>query len=46
MIAKLNVAFPVVETASYIGKTYANKKYSLRFQPQEDKENRQRQYKL
>jgi hypothetical protein len=34
--------FPVVETIGYIGKTDAKKKHSLRFQPQERKENRQR----
>jgi hypothetical protein len=72
MIAKLNVAFPVVETAgtqrkstttvqavkcstilslwlkpqAILIKHAQRKRHSLWFQPQEHKENRQREYKI
>jgi hypothetical protein len=38
-----NDTFPVVEITGYIDKTCAKKKHSLWFQPQEHKENSQRQ---
>ncbi|WP_173968862.1 hypothetical protein [Flavobacterium bizetiae] len=36
-VKMFNDTSPVVETTGYIDKTYANKKHSLWFQPQEKK---------